>query len=138
MCRAAAGASPSISTNSQNWRLDPGGAWQRGRDIGYGYGRKLQAGALTPVYSTYYTIDNYLFVDEYLVLVVADAEKEITIVDSLPIVIPLAKQTISVDLRGKSGTLSRRALGLLSEKERGCLHARSRGRGRGRTDRSQP
>jgi hypothetical protein len=84
MYRAAAGASPSISNyNSQNWRQDPGGAWQRGRDIGYGYGRKLQDGALTPVYSTYCTIDHYLFIDEYLVLVAADAEKDITIVDSL-------------------------------------------------------
>ena len=52
-----------LSYNSQNWRQDPGGIWQLGRDIGYGYGVRLQAGSLTPVYSGYWTVDHYLFID---------------------------------------------------------------------------
>lgn len=46
----------------------------------------------------------------YLLLVVADAEKEISIIDSQPVVIPLAKeQAVTVDLKGKSGALIRLA-----------------------------
>ncbi len=53
----------SLSYNSENWRQDPGGTWNLGRDIGYGYGWKMQAGSLTPVYSGYLTFDHYLFID---------------------------------------------------------------------------
>ena len=61
--RAGGGASFNLSYNSQNWRQDPGGTWQLGRDVGYGYGWKLQAGSLTPVYRDYWTLDHYLFID---------------------------------------------------------------------------
>src|SRR5271154_1090219 len=63
MSRGGWGVGFNLSYNSQNWRQDPGGTWQRGRDIGYGYGWKLLAGSLTPVYSSYYDIDHYLFID---------------------------------------------------------------------------
>ena len=52
-----------LSYNSQNWREDPGGIWQLGADTGYGYGWKLQAGSLTPVYQDYWNIHHWLFID---------------------------------------------------------------------------
>jgi len=52
-----------LSYNSQNWRKDPGGTWNLGRDSGFGYGWKLQAGALVPVYTGWYTIHHYLYID---------------------------------------------------------------------------
>ena len=36
--------------HSQSWRQDGGGIWQLGRDVGYGFGWKLQAGSITPVW----------------------------------------------------------------------------------------
>src|SRR5581483_8449706 len=57
------GISFALSYNSQNWRQDPGGTWQLGDDVGYGYGWKLLAGSLTPVYSNYWTVHHYLFTD---------------------------------------------------------------------------
>jgi YD repeat-containing protein len=53
----------SLSYNSQNWRNDPGGNWNLGRDVGYGYGWKLLAGSLTPAWSGYFTLDHYTFTD---------------------------------------------------------------------------
>jgi hypothetical protein len=53
----------SLTYNSQNWREDPGGTWQLGADIGYGYGWKLQAGSLIPCWSSYWTLDHYEFID---------------------------------------------------------------------------
>jgi hypothetical protein len=63
MSRTGGGATFNLSYNSQNWRQDPGGEWQSGRDLGYGYGWKLQAGSLTPVYDGIYQLDHYEFVD---------------------------------------------------------------------------
>jgi RHS repeat-associated protein len=63
MGRGGWSANFSLSYNSQNWRQDPGGTWQLGRDIGYGYGLRLQAGSLTPVYDSYWQVDHYLFID---------------------------------------------------------------------------
>src|SRR5450759_4597829 len=37
----------SLAYNSQTWRKDKS-TWKLGRDVGYGYGWKLLAGALTP------------------------------------------------------------------------------------------
>jgi len=48
--------------NSQNWRQDTGGTWNLGSDIGYGYGWRLMAGALLPVYSGF-TLSYYKFTD---------------------------------------------------------------------------
>ncbi|HTS46968.1 MAG TPA: RHS repeat-associated core domain-containing protein [Bryobacteraceae bacterium] len=63
MGRGGWGVGFNLSYNSQNWRQDPGGTWQLGRDIGYGYGWKMQAGSLTPVYYGYLYLDHYLFID---------------------------------------------------------------------------
>ena len=74
MGRGGSGVSFNLSYNSQNWRVgysmsgtngmgNGTGPWQLGEDIGYGFGWQLQAGSLTPVYSGYYTIDHYLFID---------------------------------------------------------------------------
>ena len=40
-----------LSYNSQMWRKDAGGTWKLGRDVGYGFGWRLQAGSITPVYA---------------------------------------------------------------------------------------
>ena len=63
MSRGGWSASFNLAYNSQNWRQDPGGTWQLGRDIGYGYGVRLQAGSLTPVYDSYWQVNHYLFID---------------------------------------------------------------------------
>jgi RHS repeat-associated protein len=63
VARGGWSASFNLSYNSQNWRKDPGGTWELGRDVGYGYGWRLQAGSLTPEYRDYFTIDHYLFID---------------------------------------------------------------------------
>ena len=52
-----------LSYNSQNWRQDPAGVWQLGRDTGYGYGWRLQAGSLTPIFQDYFTLRYWLFID---------------------------------------------------------------------------
>ena len=52
-----------LSYNSQNWRQDPGGTWLLGRDVGLGYGWRLQAGSLTPVYDGAASIHHFLFID---------------------------------------------------------------------------
>lgn len=57
------GAAISLSYNSQNWRQDPGGEWQLGRDIGYGYGWRLSAASLTPIYDSIWELDHYEFTD---------------------------------------------------------------------------
>ncbi len=52
-----------LTYNSQNWRKDPGGTWQLGQDVGYGYGWKLLAGSLLPLENPDYAIGEYLFTD---------------------------------------------------------------------------
>jgi hypothetical protein len=54
-----------LSYNSQNWRWDPGSGanWKFGRDVGYGWGWRLMAGSITPVFSDPYTITHYVFTD---------------------------------------------------------------------------
>jgi hypothetical protein len=64
MGRGGWGVPFGLSYNSQIWHQDANGAsWLDGQDLGYGLGWKLQAGALTPVYSNAWTILYYLFVD---------------------------------------------------------------------------
>ncbi|HYL35376.1 MAG TPA: hypothetical protein VEV17_05650, partial [Bryobacteraceae bacterium] len=63
MARGGWGVGFSLSYNSQNWRQDSGGTWELGRDIGYGYGWRMQAGSLTPVYKDYWDVDHYLYID---------------------------------------------------------------------------
>ena len=52
-----------LSYNSQMWRQDPGGVWKLGKDVGYGFGWKLQLGSITPYWSDPYTIHHYTFTD---------------------------------------------------------------------------
>jgi RHS repeat-associated protein len=52
-----------LNYNSQNWRKDPGGVWKLGRDSGYGWGWKLNAGSLRYYFSNYWTISHVGFTD---------------------------------------------------------------------------
>ena len=61
--RGGWGVGFNLSYNSQNWRQDPAGVWQLGRDIGYGYGWRLQAGSVTPVFANYWAVDHWLYID---------------------------------------------------------------------------
>jgi len=61
--RGGWGVGFNIVYNSTNWRQDPGGIWNLGRDVGYGYGWRLLAGSLTPYYSSYWVLDHYTFAD---------------------------------------------------------------------------
>lgn len=60
----------SLNYNSQNWRQDPGGIWNLGRDVGFGYGWKLLAGTIRAFNSDYWTTHHITFTDatgaEYL------------------------------------------------------------------------
>jgi hypothetical protein len=70
MARGGKGVSFQLGYNSQNWRQDTAGTWQLGLDTGYGYGWHLQAGSLTPLYNSSWTVAGFLFIDstgaEYL------------------------------------------------------------------------
>ena len=48
--RGGGGVSVGLTYNSQLWRGDSAGWWELGRDVGYGYGWRMLAGALTPVW----------------------------------------------------------------------------------------
>ena len=62
-----------LSYDSQNWRKDASAAqiakagqpatWKLGRDTGYGFGWKLLAGSVRPVYSSYWTIHHIVYTD---------------------------------------------------------------------------
>ncbi|MEK7407925.1 MAG: hypothetical protein AAB225_22875, partial [Acidobacteriota bacterium] len=61
--RGGSGVAFALSYNSQLWRQDSGGTWKLGRDVGYGFGWRLQAGSITPYWSDYWTVHHYLFTD---------------------------------------------------------------------------
>ena len=61
--RSGWGATFALNHNSQCWRKDSGGEWTFCRDTGFGYGWRLLAGSIRPVYETYMTIDHYVFSD---------------------------------------------------------------------------
>src|ERR1700730_8210050 len=67
MGRGGWGVGFNLTYNSQNWRHDPGGTWQLGEDVGFGYGWKLSAGSLLPYIGSngtlYGPIGEYLFTD---------------------------------------------------------------------------
>ena len=52
-----------LSYNSQLWRHALAATWKLGRDVGYGFGWRFQAGSLTPYWQNPWTIHHYLFVD---------------------------------------------------------------------------
>jgi hypothetical protein len=62
--RAGFGANFSLSYNSQNWRNDSGGDWEFDGDVGYGFGWRLLAGSITPVWNSGgMTASYFLFMD---------------------------------------------------------------------------
>ena len=61
--RGGAGATFALRYNSQNWRKDPGGIWHYGRNTGYGYGWRLSAGSITPVYRDWWDLAFYIYMD---------------------------------------------------------------------------
>jgi RHS repeat-associated protein len=63
MGRGGKGVGFALNYNSQNWRQDSAGTWQLGLDTGYGYGWRLQAGSLTPLYNSAWSLAGYLFID---------------------------------------------------------------------------
>src|SRR5262249_55049767 len=52
-----------LTYNSQNWRQESGNQWKYGVDVGYGFGWRLLAGSITPVFDTEFSISYYLFTD---------------------------------------------------------------------------
>jgi RHS repeat-associated protein len=63
MGRGVWGQTFALNYNSQLWRLDSGGTWNLGKDVGYGWGWRLMAGSIAPYWSDAYTIQYYLFTD---------------------------------------------------------------------------
>ena len=62
--RAGLSASFNLSYNSQNWRNDSVLDWQFDGDVGYGFGWRLLAGSITPVWNTGgMTAAYFLFMD---------------------------------------------------------------------------
>jgi RHS repeat-associated protein len=60
--RNGASVSFNLNYNSQLWRKDSGGTWELGRDVGYGYGWKILAGSISPVWLNA-AIHHYIFTD---------------------------------------------------------------------------
>jgi len=52
-----------LTYNSQNWRKDSNGHWKLGQDVGYGFGWRLLAGSITPVFSDLLTVHHYIVTD---------------------------------------------------------------------------
>ena len=52
-----------LSYNSQMWRKDPGGTWNLGKDVGFGFGWRLLAGSITPYWYGFFGVDHYVFTD---------------------------------------------------------------------------
>jgi len=61
--RGGWGVAFALNYNSQLWRQDGGGTWKLGRDVGYGFGWRLQAGSITPYWSDQWTMHHYTFID---------------------------------------------------------------------------
>jgi hypothetical protein len=52
-----------LSYNSQNWQRVGSTDYRLGADVGYGFGWRLMAGSLIPVYADPYTLSHYVFTD---------------------------------------------------------------------------
>lgn len=61
--RNGLGLGISLTYNSQNWRQENSTITKPGADVGYGFGWKLLAGSLIPVFSTPTQLAYYLFTD---------------------------------------------------------------------------
>ena len=60
--RAGLAIGLALSYNSQVWRYGDGMSWNLGTDVGYGYGWKLMAGSIFPVYASG-AVSYYIFTD---------------------------------------------------------------------------
>ncbi|MCX6612136.1 MAG: hypothetical protein NTW74_14935, partial [Acidobacteria bacterium] len=61
--RAGVGLGLGLNYNSQNWRKEGTTVSKVGADVGYGFGWKLLAGSIIPVYSNPTTLSYYIFTD---------------------------------------------------------------------------
>lgn len=61
--RAGVGLGVSLSYNSQNWRKENSTVTKSGADVGYGFGWRLQAGSIFPVFTNPTTLSYYIFTD---------------------------------------------------------------------------
>lgn len=61
--RGGWGVGFNLTYNSQNWRWDGSSNWIFGKDVGYGFGWRVLAGSITPVWADPYTVSYYLFTD---------------------------------------------------------------------------
>jgi hypothetical protein len=61
--RNGVSAPVALSYNSQNWRRDGAATYKLGADVGYGFGWRLMAGSLTPIYTSPTTFLHWLFTD---------------------------------------------------------------------------
>jgi len=61
--RAGVGLGLGLNYNSQNWRKEGSTVTKVGADVGYGFGWKLLAGSIIPVYSNPTTLSYYIFTD---------------------------------------------------------------------------
>ncbi|MBL8233761.1 MAG: hypothetical protein JNL98_35010 [Bryobacterales bacterium] len=61
--RGGWGVGFNLSYNSQNWRKDTAAIFKLGVDVGYGFGWRLMAGSIVPVYSNSTTVSHYVFTD---------------------------------------------------------------------------
>ncbi len=52
-----------LSYNSQLWRQEGTQTWKLGQDVGYGFGWRMMAGSVMPVYANYWTLHHYVFTD---------------------------------------------------------------------------
>ena len=52
-----------LTYNSQMWRQDPSGTWKLGVDTGYGFGWRLLAGSVTPMWRDFWTVNHYVYTD---------------------------------------------------------------------------
>jgi len=63
MGRGAWSATFALNYNSQLWRKDSGGVRKLGRDVGYGFGWRLIAGSLTPIWQNSFQLDHFIYTD---------------------------------------------------------------------------
>jgi hypothetical protein len=63
MGRGGSSVTFALNYNSQNWRKASGSVTKTGYDLGYGFGWRLMAGSILPVWQDPYTFSYYLYTD---------------------------------------------------------------------------
>lgn len=61
--RAGLKVNLALNYNSQLWRKDGSTVWAFGRDVGYGFGWRMMAGSITPVYRDWGDVAHYVYTD---------------------------------------------------------------------------